>query len=206
MAANITSYPIRIEVCGGIASGKTTLANLLGQQDLKPIFENFQVNPFLEIFYSDPDKYAFETEVTFLLQHYNQIKINNENSKILICDFSFYLDLAYSGVTLDSKKFRTFKTVYDEIREDIDLPNLLIYLHCSASTELKRIRSRNRAMEQSITLDFLEKLNESLKSCVETASIETQILEIDSDQFDFAHDVSTQIQVINLVKQHLNFT
>ena len=64
----------RIEICGGIASGKTTLANLLARSNIDPILEDFQTNLFWRAFYADPAGTAFETEITFLLQHYHQIK------------------------------------------------------------------------------------------------------------------------------------
>lgn len=66
---------MRIEICGGIASGKTTLAKLLEENGIgKAIYENFEKNPFWEAFYKNPSKYAFETEIAFTLQHYHEIK------------------------------------------------------------------------------------------------------------------------------------
>ncbi len=96
----------RIEVCGGIASGKTTLANLLHKLDIPSTLENFAANPFMQQFYADPIKTAFETEITFLLQHYHQTKIAANLNKRFVCDFSFLLDLAYARVTLNSSLLR----------------------------------------------------------------------------------------------------
>jgi deoxyadenosine/deoxycytidine kinase len=193
-----SNFP-RIEICGGIASGKTTLAKLLGDSGFNSILENFQENPFLEIFYSSPSTYAFETEITFLLQHYNQIKINNSTQNLLVCDFSIYLDLAYSAVTLIDNKYQVFKTVYEEIHNELLPPHLLIYLQCSAATELKRIRSRNRYFEQSLDIEFLENLNQSLKTHINGLGLETKLLTINSEQQDFAHDQSIKRTVIDLV-------
>ncbi len=190
----------RIEICGGIASGKTTLAKLLGQSGFDPILENYQANPFLGAFYSDPKTYAFETEVTFLLQHYNQIKASRNEFKKPICDFSLYLDLAYSSVTLSSNEFRTFQYVYGEIRRDISIPRLLIYLQCSATTELQRIRNRSRSFEQSIDLVFLENINQSLMRRIDEAYSETKLIEIDSERLDFANDTGDQQKVIKLIQ------
>jgi deoxyadenosine/deoxycytidine kinase len=87
---------LHIEVCGGIASGKTTFAGLMTRIGLKPVFEEFRTNPFWQAFYFDPAKYAFETEITFMLQHYHQIKKDQLiMGKSICCDFSFFLD-AYS--------------------------------------------------------------------------------------------------------------
>jgi deoxyadenosine/deoxycytidine kinase len=190
----------RIEICGGIAAGKTTLANLLGQSGFDPILENFQANPFLRTFYSDPRTYAFETEITFLLQHYNQIKASRNKFKKAICDFSSYLDFAYSSVTLPSDKFYAFQCVYGEVRRDISTPSFLVYLQCSATTQLQRIRYRNRSFEQSIDLEFLENINESLIRRIEEAYSETKLIEIDSERLDFANDIIVQQKVIKLIQ------
>lgn len=82
---------IYIEVCGGIASGKTTFASLMKNIGLNPVFEDFKKSPFWEAFYRNPGKYIFETEVSFILSHYHQIKKTLESSKNnkLIYDFSF---------------------------------------------------------------------------------------------------------------------
>ena len=66
---------MRIEICGGIASGKTSLAKLLEEHTIGTvIYEDFKVNPFWEAFYNNPGEYIFETELTFTLQHYHEIK------------------------------------------------------------------------------------------------------------------------------------
>src|SRR5207302_1694437 len=80
---------IRIEICGGIASGKTTFASLFEQQ-AKIIYEDFQAVPFWQDFYAAPAEHAFETELSFLLQHYHQVKrAQSKGQSLVVCDFSF---------------------------------------------------------------------------------------------------------------------
>ena len=71
----------RIEICGGLASGKTTLAELMSQVSPKPVLENFKKVPSWQAFYTNPGKYIFETEITFTLLHYHQVKIKIEKAK-----------------------------------------------------------------------------------------------------------------------------
>ena len=118
----------RIEICGGIASGKTTLANLLAGPDTKLVLENFQTNPFWQAFYADPVGTAFETEVSFLLQHYHEVKTSKNPNHKLVCDFSMYLDLAYAHVTLDQDKLEAFLASYREVEKELTAPSLLIHL------------------------------------------------------------------------------
>lgn len=189
------AYFFRIEVCGGIASGKTTFAQLMRSIGIEPILENFRTNPFWEAFYSNPGKYIFETEVTFTLQHYHQIKKESASEKINICDFSFFLDAAYAGIGLQDTQLDTYLTVYEEIRRELPPPILLVHLECDAETEMKRIRARARAVENSITPQFLDALNKAVERQVNLSRGTSHIITIDSAQKNFADD--------ELVKQEM---
>jgi deoxyguanosine kinase len=194
---------LRIEICGGIASGKTTFATLLKHAGIDATLENFQTNPFWEAFYQDPVRHAFETEVTFLLQHYHQIKVNGATAKVFACDFSLLLDRAYANVTLHGSKRQTFLAVYKEAVRDLGLPDVLVHLQCGAAAELQRIRKRGRAVEESITLEYLDKLNDSVAQQVSLVGKQTQVLTIDSEHKNFADDRKVQQDLINEVLRTL---
>jgi deoxyguanosine kinase len=125
------------EICGGIASGKTTLVRLLQRIGIYSVFENFEINPFWKTFYSNPILFSFETEVTFLLQHYHQVKVSSGYCKNFACDFSLLLDLAYADVTLEGSKKESFLSVYNEIKKDLSAPALVINLVCGSGIERK---------------------------------------------------------------------
>ena len=200
ISINNPKHTLYIEVCGGIASGKTTFAGLMSRVDVTPVFEDFKTNPFWQAFYSDPVKYAFETEITFLLQHYHQIKKDQLiTGKSICCDFSFFLDIAYAEIGLKGSKLKTFISVYNEIKQDLPPPTLLIYLKCDAKTELERIRNRGRTVEDSITVEFLEALNSALERQVEKIRGSLPVVVIDSTLKDFAHDESIKLEVIEPV-------
>jgi deoxyadenosine/deoxycytidine kinase len=189
------------EICGGIASGKTTLSTLLKDSDIDAVFENFEINPFWQAFYSHPDQYAFETEITFLLQHYHEIKYSFNYSKNFICDFSLLLDLAYADVTLQDSKKETFLSVYNEVVKELPTPALVIYLVCDPKTELERIRKRGRSVEDTITVEFLRLLNLTLEKRI--LDFHGHVLTIDSESFDFANDEQAQKKIIELVQSSL---
>ena len=191
----------RIEICGGIASGKTTFASLLRRLSFAPIFENFRINPFLEAFYQDPAKYAFETEISFLLLHYHQVKKESEFKMVRVCDFSMTQDLAYARMGLNGTKFQTFNTVYNEIKRDLGHPQLLVHLKCDAQTELQRIRNRAREIETSITIEFLENLNSAIEREVETIQADVEVISIDSETLNFATDEATKKNVVDYVQR-----
>ena len=183
---------LRIEICGGIASGKTTFASLFDGA-ATVIYEDFQAVPFWQDFYQAPAEHAFETELCFLLQHYHQVKrALSDPAAVVICDFSFTLDLAYAHVSLNSGNLRAFMAVWDQISAHLGPPQLLIELMCSAEIELKRIEGRARAPESGITLNFLEALNKSIGSEILRAAESVPILRIDSAREDFAHEERTR--------------
>lgn len=199
MKSHIIQNTGYIEVCGGIASGKTTFASLFESINLDVSLENFQDNPFWESFYENPVKFSFETEITFLLQHYHQIKNGFNKNKAFICDFSLLLDLAYADVTLSVEKYKVFQEVYQEVLRELSFPDLLIFLDCSAEIQLKRIISRGRKPEASVTLEYLNSVNEALVKRVAEFSKKSKVLTIDSGQNNFASDQAIQRELVELV-------
>lgn len=196
----------RIEVCGGIASGKTTLTQLLSQLEIPSVFESFQSNPFWKAFYADPIGTAFETEITFLLQHYHEIKTAAKQNKPFTCDFSPLLDLAYAKVTLDDRKREAFTAVYREIQTELPAPNLVIQLVCDPEVEIDRIKRRGRDVEQSITVDYLAALDQALAEVLRDEAKPLNILTLDSATIDFAHDEAGRQTVIEAVCDRLAHT
>jgi len=193
--------PLHIEICGAIAAGKTILANLLKHAGLKDVLEDFRANCFFEQFYSDPAKYAFETEITFLLQHYHQIKVNAGEKTPFICDFSPILDLAYADVTLSSSERETFFAVYKEVKHQLSPPALLIHLQCSASVLLDRIRARGRAAEKSISIEYLKLIDNALTCRLQEVDKEVKILTISSEKRNFATDELEKRNTISLIQE-----
>ncbi len=190
---------MRVEICGGIASGKTTLAQLLGSQHFDVSYEDFRSNPFWKIFYGDPDRYSFETEVTFLLQHYNQIKRSAFSLNETVLDTSLVLDLAYADVNLTGPHREAFDSVFSVVREEVGHPKLLIHLVCSAETELRRIRARNRSEEESISIPYLENVNKAVSDRVARQPPGLPVLDLNSDELDFANTLTTRETVSELV-------
>ncbi len=177
---------VLVEICGGLASGKTTLSTVLADAGFVPNLEDFRSNPFWEAFYQNPRANAFETEITFLLQHYHGEKKARLKARSISCDHSMLLDLAYSRVTLNGKRLAIFEEVFREAWSEVGPPNLLVYLRCDAETELKRVRHRARDVEKAIEIGYLSALNSSLDAVVTEYHPSLRILEIDSAKTNFA--------------------
>lgn len=191
--------PIKIEVSGGIASGKTSFSQLLSKVGFHTVYESFTTNPFWEAFYTDPSRYAFETEISFVLQHYHQIKKESETSNHIVCDFSFTLDRAYAEVGLQGSQLSVFNTVYKEIQKELPSPTLLIHLQCPPEIELARIRARGRDVEENITVDFLGALNKAVSKEIAKAKAHTPILTIESAENNFVDDEVVKKKMLEMV-------
>lgn len=187
--------PRRIEICGGIASGKTTLAKLLEQNGYTAIYERFEDNPFLKDFYRD-EKYnnAFETEMVFTLLHYNQLRLKEQNS-LVVSDYSLLQDLSYGMVNLSKEELLVYQNIYDFMSSKLSSVNLIIYLKCSIDCLLKRIRERDRDMELTIGQAYLQKTIGALEQCIGRAE---HILVIDSEKMDFTGP--DQAAVLKLIR------
>jgi len=178
----------RIEICGVIGSGKTTLCANTSSLGLNACFENFTQNPFLKYFYEAPKKYALETEITFLLLHYNSIK-REICTDLNVCDFSLIQDLAYADINLDEDQKNIFfdlaKYVFDEIR----LPDLVVFLRCPSDIVLSRIKNRGRPLESSIDINYIDVLEKAIELQINKFYHSVKILEIDSFLNDFTSSV-----------------
>ena len=196
----------RVELAGGIASGKTTLASVLRKEGFVLVDENFASNPFFELFYANPSRYAFETEVTYMLQHYSSIaNVEVAGDQPLVADFSMALDLAYARVTLGAEDFKVFEAVFDHALSKIVLPDALVKLDCTPEVELARIRTRARPAEQGITLDYLSRLNRSVDQVLLDRRFEgLEVLRIDSHALDFRPDGRDRDAVVSRVLNALS--
>lgn len=184
-----------IGVCGNIASGKSTLASILKNKNTNVVFEDFEKNVFLEAFYNDPTKYSFETELTFLLQHYFFIKQSLKKYQTNIFDFSILLDRAYADVTLSPARKKLFHLLADELECEIGLPSKIIFLYCSEESLINRIKKRKREFEKSITIEYLTALNKSIEIQMSLISAKIDVIKIDSDLIDFSSNEEYKISV-----------
>jgi deoxyguanosine kinase len=193
----------RIEIAGGIASGKTTLVNLLRRLGLVPIHERFRQNPFYAAFYKDPAGTAFEAEIAFLLQHYHQQRQALLERRAFCSDFSLVLDRAYASVTLSRRDQRVFATVYRRASKNLPPRSLLIHLKCAPEIELGRIRRRRRAVERTIALPYLEKIDYALSKHIEAIKRTETVLTLDSGAIDFARKPKSKAEVVFRVNKAL---
>ena len=190
---------MRIEICGGIASGKTTLANSLGKLGFSVANEKLGNTSFLDEFYSNPELFKFETEISFLLQHSVEIKKICSSRKI-VCDYSFEQDYAYALNNMNDVELKAFNSVFDEIKRQLNEPDLIIRLECSTETMKKRIQLRGRENEQMIDNEYLEDTDSLITKRL--SNVRIPILYIDSEKYDF-REIDVAKTILELVNNKL---
>ena len=175
----------RVEIAGCIASGKTTLLHALADR-FYTVYEDHKINPFWEAFYTDPSAYTFETEISFLLQHYHFAKLGGADSQgVIVLDHSFELDMAYAEVGLAGSRRAIFKSIYREIQKELGPPRALVFLTCGAEEAARRIRGRARSLDTELPLEFLSKLQCELESRIAKMCELVPIIRVNSENTDF---------------------
>ncbi|MFO7966261.1 MAG: deoxynucleoside kinase [Archaeoglobaceae archaeon] len=150
---------------GCVGAGKTSLTNYFSYEfGLEKILEKFEVNPFLKEFYGGTDV-NLETETTFLLIHYSQLKeaIQNSNSSTIISDFSIEKDLVYAKMNLKEEEHKIFLGIYNHIIEQIGVPDTVIYLDISLKVLKRRIFQRGRYYEINADPNYFKRYFEEVK-------------------------------------------
>ena len=184
---------------GNIGAGKTTLATMLSADlNSKLILEGFSDNPFLPKFYSDPAKYSFPLELSFLAERYSQLK-NDLASRDLfheltIMDYYFMKSLIFAQNTLAPDEYNLYRKFFDIIYERLPKPDLYVYLHIPESKLIGNIRMRGRDYEQSIEISYLRTIKEGYFDFF-SQQTDFPVLIIDTSNVDFVKN-SAHYQLI----------
>jgi deoxyadenosine/deoxycytidine kinase len=151
---------------GVIGVGKTTLANMIGERlGAQAVMEKHDENPFLADFYKDPRRYAFQTELFFLLSRYRQqvdeIRQSDLFAQSLVADYLFSKSRIFAAITLDEREQTLFNTTANLLERDIPVPDLVVYLQSSTQRLLRNIKLRDREYERGMNPEYIEALVEA---------------------------------------------
>jgi deoxyadenosine/deoxycytidine kinase len=154
-----------IAIEGVIGAGKTTLAEMVGQT-LKGnvVLEQFEENPFLKDFYKDPDRYAFQTQIFFLLTRYKQQQKLFQSDlfhRFLVTDYIFEKDKIFAYLNLEDEELRLYETLIGAIERNIPTPDVVVYLQSSVPRLMANIRKRGRSFESEMSETYIKDLNEA---------------------------------------------
>jgi deoxyadenosine/deoxycytidine kinase len=191
---------------GVIGVGKTSLARLLQPEfNAELLLEVFEENPFLSDFYSDRHRYAFQTQIYFLLSRYRQQHhavpqaLTNGD---LIADYTFAKDALFAGLNLTGDEIETYQLVHKALAERIPLPDLIVYLRVSTEVAMQRISMRDRSYERNMELSYIEQLNVAYEDFF-NQNDELPVLFIDTTALDFVSHPNDLEHVADRIRQKL---
>jgi deoxyguanosine kinase len=192
-------YYIAIE--GVIGAGKTSLAELMAKRlDAQLVLEEAEVNPYLEDFYREPQRYAFQVQLFFLLSRYRQL-LNLPQKDLfhpnLIADYLFAKDKIFAYLNLEERDLVLYERVVHLLETELTKPDLVIYLQSSTERLIENIRKRNRKYEKHISPDYIKRLNEAYNTFFFRYQ-ETPLLVINTSEIDF---VSNEGDLDDLIGQ-----
>ena len=154
-----------IAIEGVIGAGKTSLARMLSERlNARLVLEQFEENPFLERFYADPDHYAFQTQIFFLLSRYRQQQDLFQADLFhttLVTDYIFDKDKIFAYLNLQDDELKLYETLVGSIEKNIPTPDLVVYLQSSVERLLSNIVERGRKYEENMSGEYLKDLNEA---------------------------------------------
>lgn len=197
-----------IAIEGVIGVGKTTLARLLQPAfSAALLLEVFEENPFLSDFYADRARYAFQTQIFFLLSRYHQqhkavgdLLVEKQN---LFSDYTFEKDALFARINLDGDELEMYYRVHDALGEKIIKPDLILYLRASTDTLMERIAFRDRPYERNMERDYIHQLNFTYDAFFSDQHQDAVVLPIDTDDLDYVRNPEALKFVENRIRQAL---
>jgi len=188
---------------GNIGAGKTTLANRIAEQfNARLILEHFADNPFLPKFYKEPDKYSFPLELSFLASRYKQMKeelVPQDLFKAFtVADYYFMKSLVFAASTLEGDEYNLYRQIFFIIYGSLPKPDIFVYLHLTPDRLLRNIEKRGRNYEQSITADYLQKIQDSYFTFFKQ-NPDIKYLVIDINELDFVANENHYRKIIDSI-------
>ena len=185
---------MQFAVAGNIGAGKTSLAELLSKHyKWEAHFEDVIDNPYLDDFYMHMERWSFNLQVYFLNSRFRQQMTFNELEKSIVQDRTVYEDAYIFAPNLhamglmNQRDFKNYRELFDLMESLIEGPDLLIYLRSSIPNLVNKIHKRGREYENSISIDYLSRLNERYEAWI-SAYDKNKMVIIDVDDLDFVEN------------------
>ncbi len=154
-----------IVIEGVIGAGKTTLAHYFAERfEGKLVVEEFEQNPFLERFYQDSKRWAFQTQLSFLASRFRQQKRLLDRDlfqRVVVSDYSFDKDRIFAHLNLDGDELQLYESMFTLMQPSTPIPDLVIYLQSSTDRLMQNIEQRGRSYERDMDRTYIEALNEA---------------------------------------------
>lgn len=200
---------MHIAIAGNIGSGKTTLTSLLSKHyGWDAHYEDVDDNPYLNDFYKDMQRWSFNLQIYFMKSRFGQVQQIHNGDKNVIQDRTIYEDAFIFAPNLhamglmSTRDFDNYSSLFNLMNAFIPAPNLLIYLRSSVPNLVEQIQKRGRDYENSIRIDYLNRLNERYEAWI--SGYENKLLIIDVDNLDFENNKEDLGKIITKIEAEIN--
>jgi deoxyadenosine/deoxycytidine kinase len=194
-----------IAIEGVIGAGKTTLARMLADRvQGRLLLEAVEENPFLEVFYKDMRRWAFQTQMFFVTSRYRQ-QVEFVQGDVFfrktISDYIFQKDRIFANITLDDRELDLYNRIVPIMERDIPRPDLVIYLQASVPVLLRRVEKRGRSFERTIDPAYIATLNEAYNYFFFHYN-DTPLLVVNTNEIDFVEREEDLGALLERVAEH----
>ena len=201
---------MHIAIAGNIGAGKTTLTKLLAKHyKWEPQFEDVVDNPYLDDFYNQMERWSFNLQVYFLNSRFRQVTEIQKSGSAIIQDRTIYEDAHIFAPNLHAmglmtnRDFENYASLFELMESFVKAPDLLIYLRSSISNLVAQIHKRGRDYENSISIDYLSRLNERYEAWIQNYT-NGNLLIIEVDDLDFVSNPEDLGSIINKIDAQIN--
>ena len=201
---------MRIAIAGNIGAGKTSLTVLLHKHyGWEAHYEDVVENPYLDDFYAEMERWSFNLQIYFLNSRFRQILEIQKKGNDVVQDRSIYEDAHIFAPNLNAmglmthRDFKNYQAVFELMESLVKGPDLMIYLRSSISNLVSQIHKRGRDYENSISIEYLSRLNERYEAWVHNYD-KGKVLIIDVDEINFVDNTSDLSTVIEKIDAELS--
>ncbi len=201
---------MHVAIAGNIGAGKTTLTKLLAKHyKWSPHYESVEENPYLDDFYGEMERWSFNLQVYFLNSRFRQILEIHESGKNIIQDRTIYEDAHIFAPNLHAmglmtnRDFSNYSSLFELMEKLVSPPDLLIYLRANIQTLVGQIHKRGRDYENTISIDYLSRLNERYEAWVSTYT-KGKLLIIDVDNLDIVENPEDLGSIIDRIDAQIH--
>lgn len=201
---------MHIAVAGNIGAGKTTLTKMLAKHfKWEAHFEDVDDNPYLDDFYHSMERWSFNLQIYFLNSRFRQILDIRKSGKKTIQDRTIYEDAFIFAPNLHAmglmtnRDYTNYKLLFDLMEDLVGPPDLLIYLRSSIPNLVKQIHMRGRDYENTISIEYLSRLNERYEAWIQTYD-KSKLVIIDVDNIDYVNNPEDLGEIIRKIDAEIN--